>query len=153
MGTIWYSNVDQACEPEYLRGVGIVFILLLSFLYVAIGLTLLLIFALMFFERYQAISALHLVMVPNDDHRVDSLTRSLIEQLDMHTSTVCVNDLYCPICYDDMPVISTQSGSIALKLPGCGHEMHSECVQEWFEIKSSCPVCRDNVAESFAGNY
>mmetsp|Transcript_21625 Transcript_21625/g.39542 ORF Transcript_21625/g.39542 Transcript_21625/m.39542 type:complete len:132 (-) Transcript_21625:25-420(-) len=123
-------------------------VLIVSYLYVSIGLVLLLMFSFMFFARRQALSELPFIVIPNDERRVESLSNSLLEKLELHTVVVAIDDLECPICYGSMPVILTQNGSYALKLPGCGHEMHSECVRDWFQRKSSCPVCRGDVALS-----
>lgn len=151
LGTIWFAESDVNCVPDYLRGAGLVITLMVSYMYVSVGLALLLMFSMMFFARRQALSELDFIIVPNDDRRVGSLSQSLIETLELHSFTVISADLTCPICYDDMPVNPKQTGSQALKLPGCGHEMHVDCVREWFSLKSTCPVCRGDVAVNLRG--
>jgi hypothetical protein len=146
LGTLWYAEAGRECLPKYEQGTGLLFILMISYLYAAIGLALLMIFSMMFFARQHALSEFSFIIVPNDDHRVDRLSQSLLEQLDRHSHSIDTPDLSCPICYEDMPVRHRQVGSSGLKLP-CSHEMHLTCVREWFELKSSCPVCRADVAE------
>ena len=42
----------------------------------------------------------------------------------------------CVICYDegdeDMPITKLK----------CGHEVHKECIDEWFKRSRTCPICR-----------
>lgn len=142
LGTIWYAKSEPNCVPEYLRGVPLVVTLMLSYIYVSVGLSMLLICIMMCMENRRGFSELSFIIVPNDDLRVDSLSRSLLANLEMQCFTVNTSDLYCPICFESMPVNFIKLGSPALKLPDCGHQMHSQCVREWFELKSTCPVCR-----------
>jgi hypothetical protein len=106
LGTIWYSQADLACLPLYLRGTGVLLMLGLSYLYVVVGLALVVMFSLMFFVRAQTFSELSIILVLNDDHRVDSLSQSLLESLGRHAFTVDRPDLSCPICFDDITVRS-----------------------------------------------
>uniref|UniRef100_A0A6C0CSL8 RING-type domain-containing protein n=1 Tax=viral metagenome TaxID=1070528 RepID=A0A6C0CSL8_9ZZZZ len=41
----------------------------------------------------------------------------------------------CPICFDNLSTIRYRRKTI------CGHTFCSECLQEWFHKKKSCPVC------------
>lgn len=105
LGTIWYyTETDLTCVPEYLRGVGMLFVLMISYLYVSVSVALLLMFAMMFCARHQLLSELSFIIVPNDDQRADHLSQSLLEQLGNHTCTVSSESLRCPICYEDIPV-------------------------------------------------
>jgi hypothetical protein len=31
-------------------------------------------------------------------------------------------------------------------VPGCGHGFHAECIEAWFRVNSTCPLCRAAVA-------
>ena len=48
------------------------------------------------------------------------------------------NGTQCAVCLDEM-----KYGQEMCELKRCGHVFHSECVDEWFKTKNSCPVCRD----------
>ncbi|PWZ31215.1 RING-H2 finger protein ATL14 [Zea mays] len=37
--------------------------------------------------------------------------------------------------------------SEAVELPACAHAFHRRCISEWFSHKSTCPLCRDDVAK------
>jgi hypothetical protein len=41
----------------------------------------------------------------------------------------------CPICLSD----DMYSG---VRLGGCGHMFHEECIETWLEKEATCPVCR-----------
>ncbi|KAI5147959.1 hypothetical protein ENBRE01_0019 [Enteropsectra breve] len=45
----------------------------------------------------------------------------------------------CTICFDDY-----RPGNSVKFLP-CDHHFHMECIDEWFNIKDSCPLCKKNV--------
>ena len=45
--------------------------------------------------------------------------------------------LVCVICQESICI-----GDSAKQLP-CYHLYHSHCILEWFEVKISCPICRD----------
>ncbi|XP_066385329.1 E3 ubiquitin-protein ligase EL5-like [Miscanthus floridulus] len=36
-------------------------------------------------------------------------------------------------------------------VPGCGHGFHAECIEAWFRVNSTCPLCRAAVAAAAAG--
>ncbi|TFK21383.1 hypothetical protein FA15DRAFT_597971, partial [Coprinopsis marcescibilis] len=50
------------------------------------------------------------------------------------------SDTRCPICLDDYGEMDP-----VLKLNQCPHWMHKECLQQWLQNASTCPVCRNNV--------
>lgn len=31
----------------------------------------------------------------------------------------------------------------------CSHHFHAECVDTWLQVRASCPVCRDNIANYY----
>ena len=49
------------------------------------------------------------------------------------------NNHTCTICFDEY-----QSGSRIKFLP-CDHHFHAECIDEWFNVKDSCPLCKKHV--------
>lgn len=103
-GTIWYTGADLACLPVNFRGIEILFVLMLSYLYVTIGIALILMFLLMVFSRHYAYTGMSFIIVPNDDRHVDNFSESMLERLQLHTSPVREAGASCPICYEDMPV-------------------------------------------------
>lgn len=44
----------------------------------------------------------------------------------------------CIVCYDDI-------GTDARAVPSCGHTFHYECILQWMDYLSSCPVCRERI--------
>jgi len=52
----------------------------------------------------------------------------------------------CVICCADFEI-----GEQLSLLPGCGHLFHGECVQQWLERASNCPICRQDLLEAVSG--
>ncbi|KAK7471677.1 hypothetical protein BaRGS_00035690 [Batillaria attramentaria] len=46
-------------------------------------------------------------------------------------------DETCPIC-----LVNFQAGDTLIRLPGCTHVFHDECIRKWLKEAYSCPVCR-----------
>ncbi|KXJ83104.1 hypothetical protein RP20_CCG008562 [Aedes albopictus] len=42
----------------------------------------------------------------------------------------------CPICFGNM-LTNDDTKSLS-----CSHQFHSQCIEQWLENNSSCPVCR-----------
>ena len=53
---------------------------------------------------------------------------------------------YCMICLEPFST-SSHNYQIPKRLPCC-HEFHSECVDQWFTVKPTCPICRVPIEES-----
>ncbi|CAL9245489.1 unnamed protein product [Arabidopsis halleri] len=49
------------------------------------------------------------------------------------------NDVVCPICLSEYATKET-----VRCLPECEHCFHTECIDAWLKLHSSCPVCRSN---------
>lgn len=47
-------------------------------------------------------------------------------------------DAECSICLEVM----FESNATEL---GCGHLFHFSCVDQWFKVKSTCPICKTHV--------
>ncbi|GJN31423.1 hypothetical protein PR202_gb19819 [Eleusine coracana subsp. coracana] len=48
----------------------------------------------------------------------------------------------CAVCLAELG-----AGKVAARLvPGCGHGFHVECIEAWFRVNSTCPLCRAAVA-------
>ena len=45
----------------------------------------------------------------------------------------------CTICYDDYKLGN------AVKILPCDHHFHCECIDEWFNVKDSCPLCKKSI--------
>ncbi|KAI3511264.1 hypothetical protein L1887_18413 [Cichorium endivia] len=48
--------------------------------------------------------------------------------------------VYCAVCQYDVA-----AGERYRKLPQCHHCFHVVCIDPWFELKSTCPLCRSQV--------
>jgi hypothetical protein len=46
------------------------------------------------------------------------------------------NDYQCPICIMDY------EDDEDVRVLGCGHYIHKECVDQWFTLNFTCPICR-----------
>ncbi|KAG5859868.1 E3 ubiquitin-protein ligase [Encephalitozoon hellem] len=54
-------------------------------------------------------------------------------------SDVSDDTYHCAICFDNyIP-------GIKLKLLPCGHHFHQECIDEWLDLKDTCPLCKRNI--------
>lgn len=54
------------------------------------------------------------------------------------------NDIICPICLSEY----TSSETVGCLLE-CEHCFHVKCVDEWLQLNSSCPICRNKVHPVF----
>jgi hypothetical protein len=66
------------------------------------------------------------------------------EQIDKLEIIQCTTELIsslneCPICVEDYTLESTLR-----KLP-CNHMIHKECIDNWFKINATCPMCRKSI--------
>lgn len=48
-----------------------------------------------------------------------------------------VDNVCCSICLDSYDPSETKE-----KLTVCGHEFHIHCIQKWFQVHNTCPLCR-----------
>lgn len=48
----------------------------------------------------------------------------------------------CPVCFEEF-----NHNQDIMRLPGCRHAFHPNCIQNWLVQKPVCPVCRSNVRE------
>lgn len=48
----------------------------------------------------------------------------------------------CAVCLAELG----DGGAAARLVPGCGHGFHVECIEAWFRVNSTCPLCRAAVA-------
>ncbi|KAI5659691.1 hypothetical protein M9H77_28484 [Catharanthus roseus] len=71
---------------------------------------------------------------PASRSSIDNLPTVKISKKDVRS------DSHCPVCKEKFEL-----GSQARKLP-CKHLYHSDCIVPWLEQRSSCPVCRQELA-------
>ena len=72
------------------------------------------------------------VIVSPSRHQIAAATRRYMAQSDLETP--------CAICQDTIRV-STE----VRKIDFCQHAFHKECIDRWFRINVSCPVCRHDI--------
>lgn len=46
---------------------------------------------------------------------------------------------HCAICFENY------APGIKLKFLPCGHHFHQECIDEWLDLKDTCPLCKRNI--------
>ncbi|KAJ7971865.1 E3 ubiquitin-protein ligase RING1-like [Quillaja saponaria] len=51
-------------------------------------------------------------------------------------SVTIKEDVQCTICLEDIDI------SNEAKEMSCKHKFHTECILQWLELRSSCPLCR-----------
>lgn len=74
-----------------------------------------------------------------DDDRIKDKIKKLVREIiekNISFEWTLEEKIQCPICLDDMNV-----GDIERKIL-CGHIFHKACILSWFQIKFSCPMCR-----------
>lgn len=49
----------------------------------------------------------------------------------------------CPVCLSEY-----EHGDIVKWVPACGHAFHGSCIESWLSSKTTCPLCRMQVAPS-----
>lgn len=57
------------------------------------------------------------------------------------TVAECPYYCYCTVCLDEI-----SDGQKFRRLPECKHCFHAECIDAWFQSRSTCPLCRIEVA-------
>lgn len=58
-----------------------------------------------------------------------------------------LNDFFCAICqmdYTESITISPQNKNY-VKIPQCNHYFHFNCLNKWFQLKPSCPLCNQQI--------
>lgn len=56
------------------------------------------------------------------------------------------NDNTCSICLGEY-----QAKETLRIIPECNHYFHADCIDEWLQMKASCPVCRNSPDSSSLG--
>lgn len=49
----------------------------------------------------------------------------------------------CAICQDEV--------TCATRIRACGHNFHSDCISQWFQMNPRCPVCRHDIRSLQSG--
>ncbi|XVF41381.1 hypothetical protein PTKIN_Ptkin01aG0275900 [Pterospermum kingtungense] len=52
-----------------------------------------------------------------------------------------VNVPYCCVCLNE-----AEDGERLRRLPRCKHCFHVDCIDAWFQYRSTCPLCRNEVS-------
>ncbi|KAK9872686.1 hypothetical protein WA026_018820 [Henosepilachna vigintioctopunctata] len=74
-----------------------------------------------------------------DKQKIESLG-SFKFNVDRHQG----NQTSCVVC-----MFEFEPSQLIRMLP-CSHEFHAECIDKWFQTKTSCPICRKNVSDCTA---
>ncbi|RHY69931.1 hypothetical protein DYB30_006823 [Aphanomyces astaci] len=67
--------------------------------------------------------------------------RDIVANLPHHACGDCEDCVICMSCMND-----------AVTLP-CGHHFHSDCIDAWLRLFSTCPTCRHQIQNAFSGRY
>lgn len=78
----------------------------------------------------------HSVTFLTDDQLSRMGTRLHLELQQIETMKKNNEDLICPICMDDY-----HEGS-DMKSLKCKHKFHTNCINSWFQMNISCPICK-----------
>ncbi|KAF7375315.1 Ring u-box domain-containing protein [Mycena sanguinolenta] len=49
----------------------------------------------------------------------------------------------CPVCFDEYEWLDP-----VMKLPDCGHWLHTKCLEQWLRSANTCPLCRQHVTRN-----
>ena len=61
-----------------------------------------------------------------------------------HCTTRDVSNDMCSICMNGIPLRASFNGCYQIR--GCGHMFHADCLKEWMQRSSTCPICRGPIA-------
>ena len=61
--------------------------------------------------------------------------RSIMNKRRIVERNPCASE--CSICYDTIIV-----GKYCTKVVACAHSFHVHCAKRWFDVQSTCPLCR-----------
>ena len=64
------------------------------------------------------------------------------ENINKLQKVVAGENLTCGICLENVV-----EGMIVKELPGCQHQFHEDCIDEWLRRRALCPYCRREVVE------
>tara|TARA_B100001758_G_scaffold36350_2_gene27638 strand:- start:706 stop:1149 length:444 start_codon:yes stop_codon:yes gene_type:complete len=84
---------------------------------------------------------IHPIEEINSRHRRISITLNNIPDFsNLYVNTILSplhkKSFCCSICLDD--------SKKNIKTLLCGHEFHQSCIEEWFKVEQTCPLCRDD---------
>ena len=83
-----------------------------------------------------------------DPHQTAGLTKLQINNLPLRFFEEEDADKICTICLTEYT-----EGNMLRILP-CSHEYHYQCIDQWLEEHSNCPICRGPVVDYFeADNF
>nr|XP_027190937.1 RING-H2 finger protein ATL38-like [Cicer arietinum] len=64
------------------------------------------------------------------------------ERIKIEEKMITETTTTCSICLVDFSI-----GSTAIRLPSpCSHIFHENCIMKWFNISSTCPLCRRSIS-------
>ncbi|KAJ1404777.1 Zinc finger, RING-type [Sesbania bispinosa] len=91
----------------------------------------------MVMERDTAVNVIIQIYGEEQDAILNSYPMMLYSQVKLHKPDS--TSLSCSICLADY----RDSDWLRL-LPDCGHFFHKECIDMWFRLNFSCPMCRNS---------
>jgi len=150
IGTVWYVR-SSTCLPESTSTWWFIAWLVYSYLYLAAFGALIVSFCRMRNSRREVQSFDQLQQLLNEYMHAESyglqparegLTESEINSIpirDLLASDVAGRT--CPICLSDL-----QAGQPSRDLP-CPHLFHKNCIDRWFQMRQTCPICRTKVIQ------
>jgi len=70
-----------------------------------------------------------------------NLENRMIISIVPHEQTTIMQAVKCPICHEeDIEVRQTLA---------CNHTFHHRCIQHWFQINNTCPLCRMHITNTY----
>ncbi|XP_055294593.1 E3 ubiquitin-protein ligase RLIM-like [Moschus berezovskii] len=76
-----------------------------------------------------------------DPHQTTGLTRTQIDNLPLRSFEETEGLKVCTIC------ITEYTAGNTLRVLPCFHEYHDNCIDQWLEENSTCPICRGPVVD------
>jgi hypothetical protein len=84
----------------------------------------------------------------------------VIEHYDFHEQDVIFIEPKneCLLClemntYDKLMPVDLKTQQVYLKMCNCGGWFHITCLQEWYDVSNSCPICRVYMKKRYDYDY
>lgn len=72
-----------------------------------------------------------------DPSVIASLPKFLFKQSSAAAAADRASSVECAVCLSML-----EDGEMARSLPNCKHTFHADCIDQWLESNSTCPICR-----------
>ena len=168
-GTLWYLDISKEtpdCIPSERLPPLIIWWLFLCYIDLAILFGIMIYELICFLKKRRVRALIENYLNSNDPYRDIDFLNSLIEGGELNPDDIPlskvefnrlqISNFYslsivqyqCSICCEDI-----KNGEHIIKLIGCGHVFHRNCLELWLERKPLCPNCKRNIRNDIFLKY